>query len=138
MAGTSTRKKLCAPGRSPGAQTPEAPPLAVNRPVTGALTDAVPTSPPAAAAPVAARVRGLRKTFGRVVAVDDVDLDLPAGSVFGMLGPNGSGKTTLIRMLLGLTRPTAGTVELLGRTSGAGDLAAALPDVGAQIGRAHV
>ncbi|MDL5156424.1 ABC transporter ATP-binding protein [Actinomycetospora termitidis] len=85
--------------------------------------------PDAGAAP-AARVRNLRKTFGNVVAVDGVDLDIPAGSVLGMLGPNGSGKTTLIRMLLGLTRPTAGRVELLGRDH---DLAAALPDVGALV-----
>jgi ABC-2 type transport system ATP-binding protein len=79
----------------------------------------------------AARVRGLRKTFGRVVAVDGVDLDLPTGAIVGMLGPNGSGKTTLIRMLLGLTRPTAGRIELLGRTGD--DLPAALPDVGALV-----
>ncbi|MEJ8281568.1 ABC transporter ATP-binding protein [Pseudonocardia spirodelae] len=83
-------------------------------------------------APPAARVRGLRRTFGRVTAVDGVDLDVPAGSVFGMLGPNGSGKTTLIRMLLGLTTPSAGTVELLGRPVPAG-LAASLPDVGALV-----
>ncbi|GAA1403072.1 ABC transporter ATP-binding protein [Pseudonocardia kongjuensis] len=80
----------------------------------------------------AARVRELRKVFGRVTAVDGVDLDVPAGSVFGMLGPNGSGKTTLIRMLLGLTRPTSGTVQLLGRPV-PGGLPAALPDVGALV-----
>ncbi|MEJ2867997.1 ABC transporter ATP-binding protein [Actinomycetospora sp. OC33-EN08] len=85
--------------------------------------------PDGGAAP-AARLRDLRKTFGSVVAVDGVDLDIPAGAVLGMLGPNGSGKTTLIRMLLGLTRPTAGRVELLGRD---GDLTAALPDVGALV-----
>ncbi len=85
-----------------------------------------------ASGPVAARVRGVRKTFGRTVAVDGIDLDVPAGSVFGMLGPNGSGKTTLIRMLLGLTRPTTGTVELLGRPVPDG-LAATLPDVGALV-----
>lgn len=62
----------------------------------------------------AARTRGLRKTYGRTVAVSDVDLAVPHGAVLGMLGPNGSGKTTTIRMLLGLTAPTAGTVELLG------------------------
>ncbi|OLL72495.1 ABC transporter ATP-binding protein [Pseudonocardia sp. Ae168_Ps1] len=83
-------------------------------------------------APPAARVRELRKVFGSVTAVDGVDLDVPAGSVFGMLGPNGSGKTTLIRMLLGLTRPTSGTVELLGHPV-PGGLAAALPDVGALV-----
>jgi ABC-2 type transport system ATP-binding protein len=74
----------------------------------------------------------VRKTFGRTVAVDGIDLDVPAGSVFGMLGPNGSGKTTLIRMLLGLTRPTTGSVELLGRPVPQG-LAATLPDVGALV-----
>jgi ABC-type multidrug transport system ATPase subunit len=58
--------------------------------------------------------RGLTKRFRRQVAVDAVDLDVPAGSVYGFLGPNGSGKTTTIRMLLGLVRPTAGEVDLLG------------------------
>jgi ABC-2 type transport system ATP-binding protein len=95
--------------------------------------DLVPSAEgPAADGPApAARARGLRKTFGRVVAVDGVDLELPAGAIVGMLGPNGSGKTTLIRMLLGLTRPTAGHVELLGRTGD--DLPASLPDVGALV-----
>jgi ABC-2 type transport system ATP-binding protein len=58
---------------------------------------------------------GLTKRFGRRVAVDRVDLEIPRGSAFGYLGPNGAGKTTLIRMLLGLTRPSAGTSRLLGR-----------------------
>ncbi|QGK68849.1 ATP-binding cassette domain-containing protein [Allosaccharopolyspora coralli] len=62
----------------------------------------------------AARTRGLRKTYGSTVAVADVDLAVPHGAVVGVLGPNGSGKTTTIRMLLGLTRPTSGEVELLG------------------------
>lgn len=93
--------------------------------LASALADREPTA-------FAARTRGLTKTFrGGVTAVDGVDLDIPHGAVFGMLGPNGSGKTTLIRMLLGLTRPTAGTVELLGRLTE--DLAAALPDVGALV-----
>ncbi len=80
----------------------------------------------------AMRARGLRKTFGPTVAVDGVDLDVPAGSVLGVLGPNGSGKTTLIRLLLGLSRPTAGDVELLGAPmpAAAGD---ALPHVGALV-----
>ncbi|MDN5854953.1 MAG: ABC transporter ATP-binding protein [Actinomycetia bacterium] len=57
---------------------------------------------------------GLTKRYGRVTAVDRVDLAVPTGSRFGLLGPNGSGKTTLVRMLLGLVHPTSGTVELLG------------------------
>lgn len=58
---------------------------------------------------------GLKKSFGGQVAVDGVDLRVPRGSAFGYLGPNGAGKTTLIRMLLGLTQPTAGTMRMLGR-----------------------
>ncbi len=90
-------------------------------------------SAPAGSTPVlAARTRGLRKTYGNTVAVDRVDLDLPEGAVMGMLGPNGSGKTTTIRMLLGLVKPTEGTVELLGRAlpDGAAD---SLPHVGALV-----
>jgi ABC-2 type transport system ATP-binding protein len=59
---------------------------------------------------------GLTKQFaGGQVAVSNLDLAVPAGSVFGFLGPNGSGKTTTIRMLLGLVAPTEGSFELLGR-----------------------
>lgn len=62
--------------------------------------------------------KGLRKEFtgrrGTRVAVNDLDLAVPRGGVHGFLGPNGSGKTTTIRMLLGLARPTAGTMSLLG------------------------
>jgi ABC-2 type transport system ATP-binding protein len=58
---------------------------------------------------------GLTKRFGDRTAVDRVELRVPRGSAFGYLGPNGAGKTTLIRMLLGLTRPSAGTMRLLGR-----------------------
>jgi ABC-type multidrug transport system ATPase subunit len=58
--------------------------------------------------------RGLVKRYGRVTAVDGVDLHVPAGIRFGLLGPNGSGKTTLVRMLLGLVHATSGEVELLG------------------------
>ena len=60
------------------------------------------------------RTRGLTKRFAHQVAVDAVDLVVPAGAVYGFLGPNGSGKTTTIRMLLGLIRPTSGEVDLLG------------------------
>jgi ABC-2 type transport system ATP-binding protein len=105
--------------------------------VTSTDQRTTPSDDPAAAAPAAgagyaARAVGLRKVFGATVAVDGIDLDVPTGSVLGMLGPNGSGKTTLIRMLLGLTRPTAGRAELLGHDvdQAAG---AALPHVGALV-----
>jgi len=60
------------------------------------------------------KTEGLTKHYGDVVAVDGLDLAVRKGEVFGMLGPNGSGKTTTILMLLGLTEPTAGSVEVLG------------------------
>src|SRR5881227_801720 len=63
----------------------------------------------------AVETSGLTKRFGDRVAVDGVDLRVPGGSAFGYLGPNGAGKTTLIRMLLGLTSATSGTMRLLGR-----------------------
>jgi len=59
-------------------------------------------------------VRGLTKRFGRKVAVDHVDIQVPQGQVWGFLGPNGSGKTTTIRMLCGLLRPDAGEGTCLG------------------------
>ena len=65
------------------------------------------------AEPVAAR--GLVKRYGDLVAVDRVDLSVERGDVFGYLGPNGAGKTTSLRMLLGLIRPTSGSVRLFGR-----------------------
>jgi ABC-2 type transport system ATP-binding protein len=63
---------------------------------------------------VALRVRGLRKTYRDVVAVDHLDLEVRAGECFGLLGPNGAGKTTTIEICEGLNEPDAGTVELLG------------------------
>jgi putative spermidine/putrescine transport system ATP-binding protein len=60
------------------------------------------------------RLRGLRKTFGTVVAVDNLDLDIADGEFFAMLGPSGSGKTTVLRMIAGFETPTAGTVQLGG------------------------
>jgi ABC-2 type transport system ATP-binding protein len=63
--------------------------------------------------PIAAR--GLVKRYGEIVAVDSVDLTVEPGDVFGYLGPNGAGKTTSLRMMLGLIRPTEGSVELFGR-----------------------
>jgi ABC-type multidrug transport system ATPase subunit len=59
---------------------------------------------------------GLTKRFGRVLAVDDVDLDVREGDRYGLLGPNGSGKTTLVRMLLGLVFATSGRIDVFGRS----------------------
>ena len=60
------------------------------------------------------RARGLSRRFGAFVAVEDVDLDIERGEVFGFLGPNGAGKTTIMRMLCGLVAPTTGTAEIGG------------------------
>src|SRR3954452_6436951 len=60
---------------------------------------------------------GLRKRYGRRTAVDDVSFSVARGEVLGLLGPNGAGKTSVIKMLLGLVRPDAGEVLLLGRRS---------------------
>jgi len=62
----------------------------------------------------AIRLRSLRKTFGDVVAVDSVDLDIADGEFLTLLGPSGSGKTTVLRMIAGFELPTSGTIELAG------------------------
>lgn len=65
-------------------------------------------------ADVAIRTRGLTKRFGRTTALAELDLDIPAGSIFGYLGPNGAGKSTTLRLLVGLLRPSAGSAQVLG------------------------
>jgi ABC-2 type transport system ATP-binding protein len=66
-------------------------------------------------APAPLEVRGLVKRYGRLTAVGGVDITVRSGDVYGYLGPNGAGKTTSLRMMLGLIRPSAGTVRLFGR-----------------------
>jgi branched-chain amino acid transport system permease protein len=78
-------------------------PVTTGRP----LPTAIPTAPP-----VALRVRGLAKRFGPVVAVEDVDLEVPGGSIHALIGPNGSGKTTALRILSGAIERDDGTVTL--------------------------
>ncbi|HAQ56644.1 MAG TPA: ABC transporter ATP-binding protein [Acholeplasmatales bacterium] len=62
----------------------------------------------------AVTIRNLVKTFGDVCAVNHLNLDVPEGSIYGFLGPNGSGKTTTLKMLVGMTEPDSGEIELFG------------------------
>jgi ABC-type multidrug transport system ATPase subunit len=78
------------------------------------------------------RTRRLRKRFGSIVAVDDVDLEVQPGDIYGFLGANGSGKTTTVRMILGLVLATSGEVELLGQAM-PGRGRDVLPRVGALV-----
>ncbi|WP_372448712.1 ABC transporter ATP-binding protein [Streptomyces musisoli] len=95
--------------------------------------DGAPEGDPAAARASVIVTRGLTKRYrGGQLAVDGLDLTVPAGSVFGFLGPNGSGKTTTIRMLMGLIEPTGGTVRVLGRPMPRA-ARTVLPQVGALI-----
>jgi ABC-2 type transport system ATP-binding protein len=84
------------------------------------------------AAGTAIQTAGLTKRFGERAAIDSVDLQVPRGSAFGFLGPNGAGKTTMIRMLLGLTRASSGSMSVLGYPVPS-ERAAALARVGAIV-----
>jgi ABC-2 type transport system ATP-binding protein len=64
------------------------------------------------------RLNGVTKRFGRHTAVSSLDLEIPTGTVYGLLGPNGSGKTTTIRIMMGILLPDEGTVELFGGRPG--------------------
>jgi ABC-type multidrug transport system ATPase subunit len=76
--------------------------------------------------------RALTKRYGRVLAVDRVDLDVREGDRYGFLGPNGSGKTTVVRMLLGLVYATSGEIEVMGRPVPS-RVAEVLPQIGALV-----
>ncbi len=76
--------------------------------------------------------RALTKRYGRVLAVDRVDLDVREGDRYGFLGPNGSGKTTVVRMLLGLVYATSGEIEVMGKPVPS-RVADVLPQIGALI-----
>ncbi len=78
---------------------------------------------------LAIHTQGLGKRFGERAALEHIDLEVPRGCAFGFLGPNGAGKTTLIRLLLGLAKPTSGTIRLLGKD----DRSQALARVGAIV-----
>ncbi len=86
----------------------------------------------ASATPVVLRVEGLAKHYPNVAAVDGIDLEVRAGEVFGLLGPNGCGKSTTLNMVLGLVRPTGGTVTIAGHSL-QGDRRAALASIGGLV-----
>jgi ABC-2 type transport system ATP-binding protein len=140
--------KAPGPGAMPGWGSPHDPPIVVGpqagQPAPGGPADvwAPPVAPTArrtedVALPVVARqasplpdgptaiaVEGLRKQYpGGVLALDGLTMVVPAGSVFGLLGPNGAGKTTCLRLLAGLTRPTAGRAIVSGTVVAADALA---------------
>ena len=72
------------------------------------------------AAEIDVRLQGIRKTYGDVVAVDRIDLEIAAGEFFTMLGPSGSGKTTTLRLIAGFERPDDGRIELVVRSHAPG------------------
>ena len=75
----------------------------------------------------------LCKQYGNVLRVAHLDLDVPEGSVYGFLGPNGAGKSTTLKMLLGLVRPTAGSIRVLGKSMDGKNRLAVLRQVGSLI-----
>ncbi len=79
------------------------------------------------------RTAGLTKRFGSMLAVDNLSLEVSRGQVFGLLGPNGSGKTTTLGMLLGLLRPTSGSIHLFGQEVDSGNHHRALRRIGAIV-----
>lgn len=76
---------------------------------------------------------GLCKQYGKVLRVKDLDLSVPEGSVYGFLGPNGAGKSTTMKMILGLVRPTAGTITVFGNKAGDRNRLSILEKVGSLI-----
>jgi ABC-2 type transport system ATP-binding protein len=80
-------------------------------------------------ASIAVRTSGLGKRYGSNWALRDCTLEIPAGSVTALVGPNGAGKTTLLQMVIGLVKPTAGTVEVFGRSPRT-DARSVLPRIG--------
>ncbi len=121
MTPPETRDRSVSPGRGPRA--------AAGQPERTA-SDGARQAPPAS---TVIQCHGLTKRYGERIAVDDLTLAVPEGSICGLLGPNGAGKTTAIRMLLGLARPNAGTISMLGRAPGDEGFADVMRSVGALV-----
>jgi len=82
----------------------------------------------------AVKIRGLVKDYNGLLAVNQLDLSVPEGSIYGFLGPNGAGKTTTLKMMIGMTEPSAGDIEIMGKKVAFGsnnhrDVIGYLPDV---------
>ncbi|MDA3932406.1 MAG: ABC transporter ATP-binding protein [Tenericutes bacterium] len=82
----------------------------------------------------AVKIKGLVKDYNGLLAVDHLDLSVPEGSIYGFLGPNGAGKTTTLKMIIGMTNPTEGKIEIMGKEVKFGnnnhrDVIGYLPDV---------
>jgi ABC-2 type transport system ATP-binding protein len=121
-------------GDGGAAGIPVAPVAAATSPAAAPETaGTAPAGAPEAGTEPAIATRGLTKRFrSGQLAVDNLSLEVPRGSVYGFLGPNGSGKTTTIRMLLGLVQPTAGSHQLFGVTM-PGGANSVLPRVGSLV-----
>jgi ABC-2 type transport system ATP-binding protein len=76
---------------------------------------------------------GLCKQYGKVLRVKDLDLSIPQGAIYGFLGPNGAGKSTTLKMILGLVKPTAGTITVFGKKVNSRNRLSILRDVGSLI-----
>lgn len=83
-------------------------------PPTSDVPSAPPPPPPPDAAEILVSTRGLTKRYGKLLALDQLDLDVPRGSVYGIIGPNGAGKSTTFAILATLLKPTAGTATVCG------------------------
>ncbi len=94
----------------------------------------MPRRAPQAQPACVARTRNLKKSYGNIVALRDLNLEVRSGELLALLGPNGAGKTTLVRMLLGLARPDAGSVSVFGVDPWQGDIQGRLGAM-LQVGR---
>jgi ABC-2 type transport system ATP-binding protein len=77
--------------------------------------------------------RGLTKQYGKAIPVNEVDLAIPEGTIYGFLGPNGAGKSTTLKMILGLVRPTAGSITVFGKSMNRRNRLSILREVGSLI-----